>query len=181
MVSEVHSELMELVQGCSEQGIDLAQFVGNVSDFVDGIMGKCRQVVESHEKRDAKDFADDETNRRLIGEVLDTKAEAIGAKKWQQTKMQLRSHDFEAATCVATLAGHSGLVYSVAFHPTAPLLATGSHDKTAKLWRFSPDGSTATCVATLAGHGSDVKSVAFHPTAPLLATGSGDYTAKLWR
>ena len=37
--------------------------------------------------------------------------------------------------CVATLAWHSCPVYSVAFHPTAPLLATGSYDKTAKLWR----------------------------------------------
>ena len=38
-------------------------------------------------------------------------------------------------TCVATLAGHSNSVWSVAFHPTAPLLATGSDDKTVKLWR----------------------------------------------
>ena len=40
-----------------------------------------------------------------------------------------------SATCVATLAGHSDLVNSVAFHPTAPLLATGSWDNTVKLWR----------------------------------------------
>ena len=80
-----------------------------------------------------------------------------------------------------TLEGHSNFVASVAFHPTAPLLATGSNDKTAKLWRFSPDGSTATCAATLKGHSSNVRSVAFHPTAPLLATGSWDNTAKLWQ
>ncbi len=83
-------------------------------------------------------------------------------------------------TCVATLAGHSNYVCSVAFHPTAPLLATGSSDSTAKLWRFSPDGSAATCVATLAEHSSYVWLVAFHPTAPLLVTGSWDFTAKLW-
>ena len=89
------------------------------------------------------------------------------------------------ATCVATLEGHSGYVWSVAFHPTANLLATGSRDRTAKLWHFSPDGSaenniSAVCVATLEGHSSDVRSVAFHPTANLLATGSTDNTAKLW-
>jgi WD40 repeat protein len=82
---------------------------------------------------------------------------------------------------VATLEGHSNWVRSVAFHPTAPILATGSDDKTAKLWRLSPDGSAATCVATLAGHSNSVWSVAFHPTAPILATGSVDNTAKLWR
>jgi WD40 repeat protein len=183
ILPEVKFELTEFVQSCSQQGIDLVQYVGNVGDFVDGIMGKCRQVVESHEGRDVKDFADDETNRRLINELWDTKAEAIDAKRWQQTRVQfvLRSHDFEAVTCVASLVGqHSDYVNSVAFHPTAPLLATGSEDNTAKLWRFSPDGSTATCVATLEGHSGSITSVAFHPTAPLLATGSGDKTAKLW-
>jgi WD40 repeat protein len=82
-----------------------------------------------------------------------------------------------------TLEGHSRWVNSVAFHPTAPLLATGSLDMTAKLWRFSPDGSNSnvTCVATLVGHSGEVNSVAFHQTAPLLATGSWDKTAKLWR
>ena len=86
----------------------------------------------------------------------------------------------ESPSCVATLAGHGDDIYAVAFHPTAPLLATGSEDPTAKLWRLSSDNSSATCVATLAGH-SSVFSVAFHPTSPLLATGSKDKTAKLWR
>ena len=39
------------------------------------------------------------------------------------------------ATCVSTLQGHSSSVWSVAFHPSAPYLATGSGDHTAKLWR----------------------------------------------
>ena len=85
-----------------------------------------------------------------------------------------------SATCVATLAAHSRYVRSVAFHPTAPLLATGSDDDTVKLWRLSSDNSSATCVATLAAHSGSVFSVAFHPTAPLLATGSWDSTVKLW-
>ena len=83
------------------------------------------------------------------------------------------------ATCVATLEGHSRGVSSVAFHPTAQLLATGSLDATVKLWQLSCDNSSATCVAILKGH--SVYSVAFHPTAPLLASGSCDRTVKLWR
>jgi WD40 repeat protein len=71
-------------------------------------------------------------------------------------------------------------VNSVAFSTTAPLFATGSNDKTAKLWRISLDGTAATCVATLTGHSNSVLAVAFHPTAPLFATGSSDDTAKLW-
>jgi WD40 repeat protein len=81
---------------------------------------------------------------------------------------------------IFTLQGHVDFVVSVAFHPTLPILATGSEDNTAKLWRFNPDYSSASCVATLEEHGSYVNSVAFHPTLNILATGSRDNTAKLW-
>ena len=93
-----------------------------------------------------------------------------------------RRHFFRntSATCVETLEEHSRGVTSVAFHPTAPLLATGSADYTTRLWVLSSDNSSATCMATLAGHSFWVTSVAFHPTAPLLATGSSDKTARLW-
>ena len=93
-----------------------------------------------------------------------------------------RRHFFRnsSATCVATSNGHSSPVTSLAFHPTAPLLATGSEDSTVRLWLLSCDNSSATCVATLAGHSSPVLTVAFHPTAPLLASGSQDKTLKLW-
>jgi hypothetical protein len=48
MVSEVQSVgTTKFVQRCSQQGINWAQFVVSVGDFVDEIMGKCRQVVES--------------------------------------------------------------------------------------------------------------------------------------
>ena len=84
-------------------------------------------------------------------------------------------------TKAAPLAGHKNTVFSVVFHPTAPLLATGSYDDTVGLWLLSCDNSSATCVATLVGNGSPVSSVAFHPTAPLLAIGSRDNTVRLWR
>ena len=101
--------------------------------------------------------------------------------RFHAQRILTQQHYFQDIKCVATLAGHSSGVRSVAFHPTATLLATGSDDNTAKLWHFSPDGSTVTCVTTLVGHSSCVTSVAFHPTAPLLATGSYDKTVRLWR
>jgi hypothetical protein len=93
------------------------------------------------------------------------------------------SEDNISAVCVATLAGHSDRVNSVAFDPTGRFVATSSDDKTAKIWRLSPDGAVciATCVATLAGHSGRVTSVAFHPTGQFLATTSQDQTAKVWR
>ncbi len=93
------------------------------------------------------------------------------------------SPDGSALCCVEIKISNRGYIKSVVFHPTEPLLATGSGDNTVKLWRFSPDGlpSHMTCVATLRGHRGAVKSVVFHPSAPLLATGSEDKTTKLWR
>ena len=86
-----------------------------------------------------------------------------------------------AVTCVSMLRGHIHSVFSVAFHPSAPYLATGSWDNTAKVWLLNADCSAATCVSTLQGLSRGVRSVAFHPSAPYLATGSEDSTAKLWR
>ena len=106
---------------------------------------------------------------------------AIGSALMHARAIVCRRHIFyeAAATCVATLAGRSGTVYSVAFDPTGRFVATGSFDKTAKVWRMSPDGAAATCVATLAGHSGFVNSVAFDPTGRFVATGSGNNTVKI--
>ena len=56
------------------------------------------------------------------------------------------------------------------------LLASGSEDKTVKLW----DVQTQREVATLKGHGDSVTSVAFAPDGRLLASGGEDKTVKLW-
>jgi WD40 repeat protein len=84
------------------------------------------------------------------------------------------------------LSGHSDVVLGVAFSTDGQIIATGSDDKTAKLWRR--DGSLLT---TLKGHSDAVYGVAFSPIPPtplkkggyegIIATASGDTTAKLWK
>jgi len=140
----------------------------------DGSAATCVATLEGH-------------SNFVLSVAFHPTAPLLATGSWDKTaKLWRFSPDGSAANnmsanCVATLEGHSSYVSSVAFHPKVPLLATGSGDNTAKLWRISPDGSAATCDATLEGHSDSVNSVAFHPTAPLLATGSCDNTAKLWR
>jgi WD40 repeat protein len=61
-------------------------------------------------------------------------------------------------------------VNSVAFSPDGRLLASGSNDKTVKVWEVA----SGRAVRTLTGHTWPVLSVAFSPDGRLLASGSVD-------
>ncbi|UNU23620.1 WD40 repeat domain-containing protein [Microcoleus vaginatus] len=75
-----------------------------------------------------------------------------------------------------SLTGHSSDVYSVSFSPDGKTLASGSLDKTIKLWNLA----TGREIRTLKGHSSEVYSVSFSPDGKTLASGSWDKTIKLW-
>jgi WD40 repeat protein len=83
-------------------------------------------------------------------------------------------------SCSHELQGHQSRVYSVAFSSISEkeqqLLASGSSDKTVRLW----DPHTRECMAVLEGHKRDVFGVAFSPDSRLLASASADRTVRLW-
>ena len=55
-------------------------------------------------------------------------------------------------------------------------VATGSFDKTCKLW----DVATGSCFHTFKGHTAEIVCLAFNPQSTLLASGSMDRAAKIW-
>ncbi|WIA16110.1 hypothetical protein OEZ85_012829 [Tetradesmus obliquus] len=79
-------------------------------------------------------------------------------------------------TCQKSFKGHLLPVANVALHPSKPILATASDDKTWKLWHL-PHGDLIMCGE---GHKDWVAGVDFHPSGTSLASGSGDSTVKIW-
>ena len=75
-----------------------------------------------------------------------------------------------------SLVGHASEVTSVMFSPDGKTLASGSNDKTIKLW----DVKTGIEKMSLVGHSSEVTSVMFSPDGKTLASGGNDKTIKLW-
>ena len=77
------------------------------------------------------------------------------------------------------VAGHTWTVTSLAFKPNSYLLASGSDDKTIRIWDVS-DNTNLRHVRTLRGHTEYVVSVAWSPDGRVLASASHDGTVRLW-
>lgn len=92
----------------------------------------------------------------------------------------ISSDETKPSSCIDTLHGHSNCVTSVSFHPYLKILASGSDDKTVKVWIPDVNGQFR-CMLTLE-HDSIVSSVAFSPSG-FLVSGGGNIMpfCNIWR
>ena len=72
--------------------------------------------------------------------------------------------------------GHSAALKTVAISPDGKFLATGSRDKSVKLW----DYQSGLEIRSLIGHDHTVNGLSFSPNGLYLASSSADGTARIW-
>jgi WD40 repeat protein len=75
--------------------------------------------------------------------------------------------------------GHTNNVTALAVTRDGKFLATGSSDKTIRLWDLS--AGSARLARVYQGHTEEVTSLAFSPDGQTLASGSNDQSVRLWR
>jgi WD40 repeat protein len=123
------------------------------------------------------------------GQKFDALIEAIRAQRQLQKKLNWVKPETQSRGLAALqaavygrgfigrnrLAGHTDIVWSVAFSPDGKMLASGSWNGTVKLWNL--EGKQ---LHTLTGHSDKVWSVAFSPDGKTVASASDDKTVKLW-
>lgn len=97
-------------------------------------------------------------------------------KVWQLDGIAGAAHRAASLRTRYTLRVHDKDVNAIDVAPNDAIFATGSQDKTAKIWRVA-DG---TLLGTMRGHRRGIWCVQFSPVDQCLATASGDKTVRIW-
>ncbi|CAF1358144.1 unnamed protein product [Rotaria sordida] len=98
------------------------------------------------------------------------------AKVWSLENLILDSNEPQNLSSVFTLKTHDKEVNSIAVSFNDKQFATGSADKTAKIW----DIRNQKLLAVLSGHRRGIWCVQYSPVNPELATASADGLIKIW-
>uniref|UniRef100_A0A8C5GPD4 U3 small nucleolar RNA-associated protein 13 C-terminal domain-containing protein n=1 Tax=Gouania willdenowi TaxID=441366 RepID=A0A8C5GPD4_GOUWI len=117
---------------------------------------------------------------RLKASFIVTGSQDCTVKVWDlPAELPVEGEEVHQLTARITEKAHDKDVNSVAVSPNDKLLASGSQDRTAKLWSLRPEGPLE-LLGVFRGHRRGIWMVCFSPVDQVLASSSADGTAKLW-
>ncbi|KAM4531760.1 transducin beta-like protein 3 [Odontesthes bonariensis] len=117
---------------------------------------------------------------RMKASFVVTGSQDCTVKVWDlPAEFSTTGAEIQQLTPRATEKAHDKDVNSVAISPNDKLLASGSQDRTAKLWSLTGEG-TLGLLGVFRGHRRGIWAVCFSPVDQVLATSSADGTTKLW-
>jgi platelet-activating factor acetylhydrolase IB subunit alpha len=97
----------------------------------------------------------------------------------RENKLVMTGHQHVIECCAPTsyryIARLAGLKHDSLASSAAEFMATGSRDKTIKIW-----DARGTCFKTLIGHDNWVRAITFHPGGKYLLSVSDDRTLRCW-
>jgi len=126
-----------------------------------------------------KTIPDKLKNRRefIAKTVLTGAAAALGSSIYSSCKKDNKEDKVRSDYISVHQMVHSDWITAITISPDGNMLASGSNDKTIKLWGL-PNGNL---IRILEGHTGSVQCVAISPDGKLLASGCGsDLTVKIW-
>ena len=134
----------------------------------------CEQLIKNN-PLDVATYVVSARNKAALGKISEAAIYKENALSIDNGALSLSDKIWLAAGNTA-LSGHTDFVDTVIFSPDGRYIASGSDDKTIKIW----DVESRACVATLSGHSAYVEAVTFSPNGKYLASGSEDKTVKIW-
>lgn len=118
-------------------------------------------------------------NKQLIAAVLTAFAFSAAHTQPENRRIEARakqSAESASAPEIVFSAGTPSSVNAVSYSPDGKYIASGSYDKTVKIW----NAASGECIRTFEGHTDNVISVSYSPDNRYIASTSHDKTVKIW-